>query len=482
VSPTPDTGKNPTAPARGTWAERYGERHRLVRVDQFPAGITAPQKVRLYARRAHFVLQWWDPRARATLSDRVDGDLVSALSRAREIDRRLADYKTAGLAGTSPLSHPDLVGAYLEDLGRRADAGEIAAGTVDRYRAALAHYLVFCGEPVVRKGWPYAARANRDFRLAFAAHLATRAVRPNGRAGAAPRPMRATGFVLDAVRALYAWAADPDRGRLLSDGFRNPFERASAARSIAPRDPLAAPDVTTAMAVELVNACDRYQLRLFAPMVLFGLRAAEPCFLFAEDLTADWLAVPNRPALAVLTKGRRDKWFPLVPALAPLWDLLRAGLAGGLLFHRRAVGEGRERPPLAGRSADGLTDEYRRRLTKQSHSTARVRQQVRDQVFRDAGGITYDDVEGEFKRLAGRLSWPPAATPKDLRHLFATTMTDAGVTDGYLKYLMGHAPGRGALAAYVHLHDVGAHVSRVLAGPWAGLVRAINDGARATSA
>jgi site-specific recombinase XerD len=150
-----------------------------------------------------------------------------------------------------------------------------------------------------------------------------------------------------------------------------------------------------------------------------------------------------------------------------------------LLYHRRHVLEGHEQPALVNKNAKELTEEFQRRLARQVNPDAKARERLRDLLFRDAGGIQYDDVEGEFKKLAKQLRWPAAATPKDMRHLFASTMTDAGVPDSYLRYLMGHAPERAALSAYVHLHELERHFTGGLRGDWAPLVDAIN--ARATA-
>ena len=124
------------------------------------------------------------------------------------------------------------------------------------------------------------------------------------------RPMKGQAFVLDTVLAMLEWASDPDRGNLLPDGFRNPFLRHGETRPLFRGDPLSEPDITLPMALDLMRTCDCYQLRLFAPMLLFGLRAAEPCYLFREYLEDDWLGVPCNLDLAYQTKGRRDKRFP----------------------------------------------------------------------------------------------------------------------------------------------------------------------------
>src|SRR5947208_1196470 len=81
-----------------------------------------------------------DPAAGKSVAERVDGDLLAALVRARQVDERLVDRKTAG-TGRRRLRHGELVERYLTDLRRRADAGEVAAATADRYASALAHYL-----------------------------------------------------------------------------------------------------------------------------------------------------------------------------------------------------------------------------------------------------------------------------------------------------------------------------------------------------
>jgi hypothetical protein len=424
------------------------------------------------------VLQWWDPAAKATLSDRVNGDLVAAISRAREIDNRLTHFRSAGPEGTRKLSHSDLVLAFQKDLVSRANAGEIDARTVDRYRAALAHYLAFCCCSEVQKKFSGATGVNRDFRLGLCAFLANRNVTPNGRSVSTSRPMRGSGFVLDTVRAMFEWAANPDRGHLLPDGFRNPFLRCGGKRNVLKGDPLSAPDITLDMAIQLIHACDHFQLRLFGTILLFGLRASEPCFLFVEDLKDRWLAVPNRPELDLRTKGRRDKRFPFPKAIEPIWRLLDDHRAKGLLFRRRTVEQGQETPTYEPMGAEAMSEQFRKLLAKEKNVTAIMRRRTRDKLFHGAGAITYDLIEGEFHRLSRQLSWPAEATVKDLRHLFATSMTNAGMPDVYLRYLMGHAPERAAVMAYTHLHELERHYSQALEREWGLLIGAIAERAK----
>lgn len=459
---------------RSRWSNDYGARHRWTRLTALPLGIESPRKVRIYRRDAHYILNWWDPGAKKNLSERVEGDLLTVLTKARTIDERIVLLKTAGISTRRRQTHTELVQKFLDDLGHRADAGEIDTATIARYRAALDHYLAFCTQPTVAREFPYAASANRDFRIAFSAFLQNRQVHGNGRHGAAPKRMRGQRFVIDSVRALFEWARDGDRGGLLPDGFKNPFLRAGEKRYLLHGDPLAEPDITVPMAAAFLRTCDDYEIRMFVPLILFGLRAAEPCFLVREFLQTDWLLVPNIPELDYRTKGRRDKRFPLLASVDGYWNHLRAETIQGVLFQRRRVVDGRQPSALAKLSLAELQDLYRERLQGQQKGHE-ARKKLRNQLFFEAGGIDYDELKSAFHRIHKQLGWPAAATLKDFRHLFATTLANAGMPEGYRKYLLGHAPGRDAAVAYTHLNKLREHYERIVTGEYAEILAVIRE-------
>jgi hypothetical protein len=472
--PSASSGANASTTVWSSWSARYGARHRFQRITDFPAGVQAPRRVRIYRRGDGLLLQWWDPGRKRNAAERIDGDLISAIVRARQIEERLFHLKSAGSAGRGRVAHAELVTAFVGDLRQQADAGDINPGTVHRYASAFSHYLAFCEQTEVARIYPHAGGVNRHFRLQLAAFLARWQVTPNGRAHGESRPLRGQRFILDTVRALFQWAVDPERGNLLPEGFRNPFLRSSPAKPVLQGDPLAEPDITLDMAMDLVAACDRYQLRLFAPMFLFGLRAAEPCYLFREYVDGDWLRVPNNLDLHYRTKGRRDKRFPLIADLQPLWGELRQGRSHGLLYERRGVADGREHAPLRQAPLADAVAEHQRRCTAGGSVSTADRWSLRNAVLREAGALTYDHIQGEFAALAHRLRWPKEATLKDLRHLFATTMNNAAMPESFRRYLMGQAPGRAAIVAYTHLHELKRHYAEALHKEWPDLVAAIN--------
>lgn len=459
------------SPAPSAWVLRYGTRHRMQRVVTWPAGIVPPRKVRVYFRSGAFLLQWWEPKSRKNVAEGVVGDLVAAIMRAREIDQRLIDFKCSGQGSSGRrLRHHELVERFGADLVRRCDAGEIEPGSIRRYAGALNHYTAYVEQPDVQRRCPYVINAGREFTLAFGAFLASRRVSANGREAAGLRPMKGHAFVWDAVRAMYAWAADPDRGALLPDGFRNPFRRRGARVGPA-KDLFGEPDITIDMAASFLRACDAYQLRLFAPMVFFGLRAEEPAYLFREYIEREWLRVPCSEILGYTTKGKRDKRLPLTGPLREI--LMMDGGETGLLYLRRRVAEGSEIPPLAGRSLEEVGDELRRRLQAGAVISAAKRQRLRDEVLHDAGATNYDRIDAEFRGVVREFHWGKQATLKDFRHLFLTSLANAGLAEPYRQYLAGQAQSTAPVMNYTHLNQVREQYERAVRQEWAPLVEAL---------
>jgi hypothetical protein len=455
-----------------SWPERYGEKHRFQRITVFPAGVQVPRRVRIYRRGEGLLLQWWDPGRKRNTAERIDGDLISAIVRARQIEESIAQRRTAG-TGRSRLPHAELVERYLADLHKRADSGAIRLSSVRRLCTGLQHYRTFCEQPAVRKEFPFAANINRAFQLAFAAYLSGRHVSANGHARTPLRPMKSEGFVTDAVRAMLEWAADPDRGALLPDTFRNPFRRQKSSRPVFKGDPLSEPDINLPMAIDFVRACDAFQLRLFVPLILYGLRPSELCFLFHEYLEIDWLQVPCHPELNYFTKGGRSKRLPLQEELAPFWASLRQGKDHGFLYERRSVVAGCDKAPLRGATLAELAAEFQRHCAASKSLDAAERLRLRDHVLREAGGMNYDHIEQEFHSVARALRWPAQATLKDFRHLFATMLGNTPMAEAYKKYLLGQSVGRAALAAYTHLNELRQQYDTAVRGAWTPLVEAI---------
>jgi hypothetical protein len=409
----------------------------------FPAGLAPPQHVRIYRRRDHFVLQWWDKTSKRTASERVDGDLLAALIRARELDERRAEL---GLVPTRPArrTHEDLIRAYSEDLTQRTDAGEIDETTRCRYVSALNSYREFTRQSEIERIYRHIGIVDRRFQMQFAAFLLERKVSATRqRSGQHPNNR----YELAAVAALYEWAKDPNRGGLLSPDFQNPFIGKQISSHRVARDVVEELRINVDMAVQLVEASDAFQLQLMTPLFLYGLRPGELSWLFSEDIADGWLKVDCIPELGYFTKGRREKRFPILPEIAALLEGAGPHQSGLLL--RRCPG--RRTDVVTKPSRSELIRQYQRQYGAERTSGAAQRRKVRDRVLRAAGQIQYDDVEGEFRKLAAQIGWPRETTLKDLRHLFSTCLENAGVPVFFRRYFMGHSPGRSPISVYTHL-------------------------------
>jgi len=444
---------------RKLWQQLYSKRHRLSRILKFPRGVASPAKVRIYRRGEYHLLQWWEPSSKQTQYLRVEGDLLDAMSKAREIDQRLLTYRHSGHAGRS-LKPADLVDQYVADLASRANAGSIAVSSVNRFRSALRHYTVFLTDSGIGAEYGSAHRADRNLALKLSAWLKQRPVARNGRAGSkAIHAMQSSAMVSDVVRAMYEWAADPQRGNLLPTGFVNPFRGGKDQSRKPPRNPIGEPDITLQMAADLLQACDGWQLKLFAPMVLWGLRPGETAWMFHEHIDRQFLRLQCIEALGFLTKGVRDKSLPI---LEPMRQLLVSEPGRGLILLRRAVVEGHEKPFLLGKSLSELIMEYNHRVEQSRATSAQDRQAIRDQVLHDAGGVTYKMIQGEFTKLAARLKWPGSATMKDLRHLCQTALDNGGLTREERQYLLGQSLGQAAITAYIHINKLPIHYQQAV--------------------
>jgi integrase len=443
-----------------SWKSRYGAKHRLQRVHGQP-GIDLPKRVRIYRRADHFVLQWWEGTQGRTLNKRVEGDFITAISKAREIDDRLAAFKTSGQAGRR-ITLCNLLELYFVDLDQRADAGEISPATAKRYKSALAHLLAFAKQPAIERTYSYAHQVDRKFRLSLAAHLQQASTAKGGRENGAGA---SSSFILEACRMLFAWAADPKRGAHLGEGFLNAFESHHTDSTTVRTLHLGEPDITLEMAVTFIGNCDAFQLRLFSTILAFGLRPSEITFLYHENQEDGWLHVKCIPEISYFAKGRRDKRFPL---LEPLRSLIGRS-SSGLVFKQRDW-HANQRITLA-----EAVREFEATLKQTRKSSAVDRLSLRDRILRKYGCLDYDRIEKEFQSVADPLNWPKAATLKDFRHLFSTCLENAGVPEFYRKFLMGQSPGRSAIVSYTHLNRLQDHYSTAMNSEFAIVLRAISN-------
>lgn len=175
--------------------------------------------------------------------------------------------------------------------------------------------------------------------------------------------------------------------------------------------------------------------------------------------------------LYAVAKGRRDKQFPLLDCLRRFWAQDSSRLRNGLMFRRR---KSLDQPSPLTTSKELLIKRFQEHRGQAIQTAAQLRT-ARDKLLAGTGQLTYDHIRSEFSKLARRLGWPPAATVKDFRHLFATNLENAGVPESYRRFYMGHAPGREAIVNYTHLNKIREHFLHAVEREFSLFVNAIEQ-------
>jgi integrase len=127
---------------------------------------------------------------------------------------------------------------------------------------------------------------------------------------------------------------------------------------------------------------------------------------------------------------------------------------------------------LRGASLAKLIAEYEQRTMGISEAVGR--EEIRQTILRETGGLDYDAISREFQRVRRELGWPDTATLKDFRHLFATCMQNSGMPERYIKYLLGHTQGREAIVHYAHLNQIRQHYEAALQSQMKPVIEALS--------
>ena len=248
----------------------------------FPVAIRPPRRIRIYCRgQRYYLLQWWEPGLKQTHSQRIDGDLIDAIAAARQTEECMDQTRRLRSASWCNCKHAELAQKYPSISSTALTGAKLTCarpiGTVPRSSTISR----------LRGNRPSPERIRKlpvrigPFNYSFRRFRQTDRCCPTATriAGAEPHE-KPREFVVDVVRGLYAWAADPQCGDLLPHGFHNPFAGARRQTASVATDPIGEPDITVPMAVELLAACDTFQLSVFAPLLLYGLRPGELGWLF----------------------------------------------------------------------------------------------------------------------------------------------------------------------------------------------------------
>lgn len=418
-------------------------------------------RVTLYPRNRTWYLRYHEQGRRRQVRAGTDKDASRQL--AAQVNAQL---EVGAPAATSfePVTLPELRRRWLD---HHEHVLRSSVATIDRYRSASEHLLLFVRDvqPVKQVAHFRATHAE-----AFVRHLRQREVAPNGHANSAKRRLRDKGvkFVLEVCRTLFAFAL---KRRHLPPYGENPFTAIQVDR-IPVHDAKPITLFSAQQECQFLQACDDWQLPVFATLLFTGLRPGELTHLLLPedlDLAGGWLHVRNKPELGWQVKTRNERSLPLVPELVELLQLQAADRRTGPLFRRRRFDAGAG-CAMARLTRDQLRAELATRIESRQAATRVQHRRACRRLWVEMGVLPEDRLRGEFMKRTTAIGLAPVTAPKTLRHLFATALQEANVDPLIRNQLMGHLPfhdakGKGPLGMTgVYTHASPATVRRQLQG------------------
>jgi integrase len=388
----------------------------------------------------------------------TDKDVMSrAIVRASELNRELMS-DTGSATVLQPSTIREACAMYL---AAKESASDVGGATICKYRSELARVVEFAEEtaPGRRRRLLHQldSRWCEDFCMWLDGVRATR----NGGPVTFDNPERTLSPALKREIKRLLWSV-VEHGMLrtpplIPPGFRNPMSLALIGRERSRGNGVSDPPISNRELAAIVAVLDSYGLGLLASLFLYGPRPSELGHVLRSDYDdrESFLHVVSRPDTGYQTKGRRDKAWPVTDVLAACLRPLLARTAGPL-FVKRWVFEIQAQPAILNSTANVLVREFEDRIAAE---TARLGkqlgkeflEQVSEEVWAAAGAVDARDVARELQRAAMKTGLPRVPTPKDVRHLVETECEAARMSPGVIRFLLGHAPGRGdALVNYNH--------------------------------
>lgn len=382
---------------------------------------------------------------------RIGSDREQARQMAAQINGQVETGAPAALS-FEPISIPGLRERWLE---HHEQVLRSSVPTIARYRTATDHLLRFVEQRPTR----HASQFGTAHVEAFVRYLRGVQVSPNGHANSRRRPLMDKGirYILETCQALFNFAA---KRRHLPPYTENPFTVVDIDR-VPIENCRSIVLMTPEQEVQFLDACDDYQLPIFATLMLTGLRPGELCHLMLPDdldLEVGVLRVRNKPQLGWQVKTRSQREIPLLPELVAILQSHLGDRRAGPVFLRRKARSSTKTPREMERDLAVRIAEVEAR---EGTVTRPQRLRLAKSVWHFAGALDEDRVRIEFGRLAQRIGLEGHTAPKVLRHQFATTLQEGRVDPLVRNLLMGHATtatrsaghGLGMTAVYTHTRD-----------------------------
>ncbi|HOX08883.1 MAG TPA: hypothetical protein PK280_20985 [Planctomycetota bacterium] len=439
---------------------RYRARYRQRKVELtgFPGGCVG--RVGVVERNRTIILRWrqdkrqhWEPVGKAS-----EGDVMSrAVARASEINRDLASC-SASASAFQPATVKEACDLYL---AAKEASPNVCGATISKYASELAKIVEYAGETAAGRRRRFIHQLDTHWCEEFALWLDSLRATRNGGPVTPDNPDQPLSQALKRETKRLLWSviehAILRNPPLAPPAFRNPMMPGLVGSATRCGNGVSDPPVTHEELAAIAAGLDAYALGVLAPLFLYGPRPSELGHILRSDYDDSnaFLHMVSRSATGYQTKGKRGKAWPVTSVLAACLRPFLARTAGPL-FVKRWIFENRAQPAILDATEGVLAGEFERRIMIETTGSGKRPdkerlEQISEVVWAAAGAVDARDIARELARAAGKAGLRRIPTPKDTRHLMETDCEAARLSPGVIRYLLGHAPGRGdVLVCYNH--------------------------------
>lgn len=390
----------------------------------------------------------------------LGSEIREAESRLRRILSEIEQgtYQTPSETRQRPLKHGpiprmdfrQMVDRYLSAV--RALRGKKTAAD---YRSRLIPVIEYCETKEIRSRWPWIIDidSNLEFALGLKSFLFNRSISRNGHPAARLHRMSARQIynVMSTVATVLSQVKRPEMN-LLPSTFTNPFTRALIGDRPR-RDPLSPPMLPMDLRIRLVKQMDAWQLCTLSWALVLPNRPDEMAGILISDVLRDRCEImfASRWGGDDHNKARQSFRISYPVQFEPLLDRLIDGRAAGPLFRRRSIADSSRHPRLAVDSAAQVESEFDAtlaRLPRREVQSDQDRKRVFRRLLLDMGGVSQDDLGGEFRRVLGSVAPGMKVRFYDSRGSVITDLRRSGVQEILRRYVSGHSVRRDIMADY----------------------------------
>jgi hypothetical protein len=354
------------------------------------------------------------------------------------------------LGPPAALTVRQLVDSYLQ-LVRKLRGKQ----TVGDYFSRLMPVIEFSERADSLRRWRNAADidGSMDYALGLRSFLFQRTVTPNGHPIAQPKRMSARQIhnVMSTASAMFNYAKRPDVN-LLPSTFANPITRQIIGDKPV-RDPLEAPKLSLDLRIQMVGLMDPWQLANLAWSFVLPQRPDEFTALLIQDIdtTKRELRFGDRWGGDDHNKAKTAFRVCYPSEFVQLVKWLIGTRTAGPLMRRRTIVEGRRQPRSRAETIEEISILFDQAIAKATPDAVQ-NEQDRKRIFRgvllDLGGVTGEDLAGEFKTLLVATGRPVQARFYDSRAAVITGLREARVSEILRRYICGRSQGRDSHVYY----------------------------------